>query len=44
MALDADAAKGRFFAGLKIGGGPKSGHAWLESDSPDKAYDAVVAI
>lgn len=44
MALDGGAARERFFAGLQTGGGPGSGHAWLESDSATERYDAVIAI
>jgi hypothetical protein len=44
IALDGGAAREHFFAGLRSGGGSKSGHAWLESDSPGGVYDAVVAI
>ena len=44
VALDGAAAREQFFAGLHMGGGPGSGHAWLESDSPTDRYDAVIAI
>jgi hypothetical protein len=44
MALDGGAARERFFAGLQTGGGPGSGHAWLESDPAPDRYDAVIAI
>jgi hypothetical protein len=42
--LDAGAAKERFYAGLQSGGGPRSGHAWLESHGADRRFDAVIAI
>jgi hypothetical protein len=44
MALDGGAARERFLAGLQTGGGPGSGHAWLESEPASKRYDAVIAI
>jgi len=44
MALDRGAAREKLFAGFVSGGGPKSGHAWLESESGTRRYDAVIAI
>jgi hypothetical protein len=44
MSLDAGAARERLYAGLRTGGGPKSGHAWLESHGATEAYDAVIAV
>jgi hypothetical protein len=45
MALDGGAARERMFAGFRAGGGPRSGHAWLESEPGDGArYDAVIGI
>ena len=44
MSLDAGAAGERLFAGLKSGGGPRSGHAWLESHSVSESYDAVITV
>lgn len=47
MSLDAGAAQETLFMGLKVHGGPGSGHAWLAS-WPDaanaSAYEAIVAI
>jgi hypothetical protein len=42
--LDAGAARERLFAGFRRGGGPGSGHAWLESDPVTDRYDAVVTV
>jgi hypothetical protein len=50
MALDRGAARERLHAGLRTGGGPRSGHAWLEPEAPAGApatkspYDAVIVI
>lgn len=44
IALDGAAARERFFAGLQTGGGPGSGHAWLESEPTSNHYDAVITI
>jgi hypothetical protein len=44
MTLDSTAAGERLFAGLRSGGGPRSGHAWLESHSVREKYDAVIAV
>lgn len=44
MVLDTTAARERLFAGLKSSGGPKSGHAWLESHPVTGTYDAVIAV
>jgi hypothetical protein len=44
MSLDSGSASERLFAGLRHGGGPKSGHAWLESDTNRVSYDAVIAV
>ena len=44
MAMDPDSARERLYAGLRSGGGVKSGHAWLESVPTPERYDAVVTI
>ena len=44
MSLDAGAASERLLAGFKSGGGPKSGHAWLESHPNTDRFDAVVTL
>jgi hypothetical protein len=44
MSLDGSAARERLLAGLKTGGRPRSGHAWLESHPVREAYDAVIAV
>jgi hypothetical protein len=44
MTLDGAAAREKLFAGLKSGGGPRSGHAWLESHPVRETYDAVIAV
>jgi hypothetical protein len=45
IALDRGAAAERLHFGLVRNGGPRSGHAWLESDAPAKmAYDAVFTL
>lgn len=44
LALDSGAATEVFHAGFRRAGGPRSGHAWLESHGPDGSYDAVVTI
>jgi hypothetical protein len=44
MSLDDTAARERLLAGLKTGGRPRSGHAWLESHSVRETYDAVIAV
>jgi hypothetical protein len=44
MALDRGAANEKLFAGFVAGGGPKSGHAWLESQRNDQRFDAVFAV
>jgi len=44
MALDRGAANEKLLAGFVSGGGPKSGHAWLESECASQRYDAVIAV
>jgi hypothetical protein len=44
MAMDREASQERLLAGLRTGGGPKSGHAWLESESVVVKYDTVIAL
>ena len=44
ISLDAGAAREHLFAGFKAGGGPKSGHAWLESHPSSDRFDVVVSI
>jgi hypothetical protein len=44
--LDGAAARENLFAGFKSGGGPRSGHAWLESDRRPAggAFDATTVL
>jgi hypothetical protein len=44
MALDRGAANEKLLAGFVSGGGPKSGHAWLESERVAERYDAVITV
>jgi hypothetical protein len=44
MTLDRGAANEKLLAGFVSGGGPKSGHAWLESEPTRQRFDAVVAL
>jgi len=45
MSLDGGAADECLLVGFKTGGGPKSGHAWLESEGGNGVcYDAVMPI
>jgi hypothetical protein len=44
MTLDAGAARERLFAGFRAGGGAGSGHAWLESQPTQDAFDAVITL
>jgi hypothetical protein len=44
MSLDRGAANVKLLAGFVSGGGPKSGHAWLESERVLQHYDAVIAV
>jgi hypothetical protein len=45
IALDRDAAAEPFRMGLSIGGGPRSGHAWLaDRIGRDESYDAEVTL
>jgi hypothetical protein len=44
MALDRGAANEKLLAGFVSGGGPKSGHAWLESERVAQRYDAVITV
>ena len=44
MSLDPDAARETLYAGLRAGGGPRSGHAWLASQQTVESYDAVIAV
>jgi hypothetical protein len=44
MALDGGAAREKLMAGFVSGGGRKSGHAWLETESVAFKYDAVISI
>jgi hypothetical protein len=42
IALDAGAAKQPVMLGLRNGGGPRTGHAWLDGVEPSaSSYDAV---
>jgi len=44
MALDHGAANEKLLAGFVSGGGPKSGHAWLESERMPQRYDAIITV
>ena len=45
MSLDGGATDERLLVGFKTGGGPKSGHAWLESEGGNGVrYDAVIPL
>ncbi len=44
MSLDPAAARETLYAGLRSGGGPRSGHAWLASHPTVESYDAVIAV
>jgi hypothetical protein len=44
MALDAGAAEEPLYAGLRRGGGARSGHAWLKSQPVTESYDVVVSV
>ena len=44
MSLDAGAASEPMYAGLRRGGGPGSGHAWLHSQTVSESYDAVISV
>jgi hypothetical protein len=44
IALDRGAAREKLWVGLVKGGGHKSGHAWLESNPPERSYDAQFAM
>jgi hypothetical protein len=44
ITLDGGAAREPFYAGLRIGGGVGSGHAWLESQSTTESFDAIIKI
>jgi hypothetical protein len=44
MAMDSGAAREQLLAGFRSGGGPRSGHAWLESHRSDETYDAIFPI
>jgi hypothetical protein len=44
IALDRAAANEKLLAGFVSGGGPKSGHAWLESERVAQRYDAVITV
>jgi hypothetical protein len=44
MGLDRGAGGEKLLAGFVSGGGPKSGHAWLESERVLQHYDAVIAV
>jgi hypothetical protein len=37
--LDAGAAEEQLHLGLRVPGGPRSGHAWLGADAPSETYD-----
>lgn len=44
IALDGGAAREALCAGFRTGGGPGSGHAWLESEPSNERFDAVIRI
>jgi hypothetical protein len=44
MGLDRGAASEKLLAGFVSRGGPKSGHAWLESERVSQRYDAVITV
>jgi hypothetical protein len=44
MSLDAGAARELLHAGLRRGGGPGSGHAWLKSQPVSESYDVVISV
>jgi hypothetical protein len=44
IALDRGAAGEKVLAGFVSGGGPRSGHLWLESEQVPRRYDAVVTL
>ena len=45
MGLDAGAAEESLMLGLRAGGGPRSGHAWLSSQAvQDRDYELVASV
>jgi hypothetical protein len=44
LSLDGGAAEELLSMGFRVGGVPKSGHAWLASESQAVSYDAVVRV
>jgi hypothetical protein len=44
IALDRGASREKVIMGFRQGGGPGSGHAWLESDPPAAVYDALISL
>jgi hypothetical protein len=42
ISLDAGAAEEQLYMGLRIPGGPRSGHAWLGSAAPAERYDVLL--
>jgi len=44
IGLDAGAAEEPLHLGLRVPGGPRSGHAWLGSGDPRGTYDVQVDI
>ena len=45
IALDAGAAQETAFMGVRVGGGPRSGHVWLASEGePLERYDASFEV
>jgi len=44
MAFDRGAAAETLHLGLRASGGPRSGHAWLSSETPTGSYDVTLSI
>jgi hypothetical protein len=44
MAFDRGASAETLQLGLRAGGGPRSGHAWLSSEKPTGSYDVTLSI
>jgi hypothetical protein len=44
MAFDRGASAETLQLGLRAGGGPRSGHAWLSSETPTGSYDVTLSI
>jgi hypothetical protein len=44
MALDRDAATEKLMMGFRMGGEPRSGHAWLASEPTAGTYDGIISV